>query len=154
MRQQLRGDLDRHRQDLRPKIESALPLAELDGMRLSGFRSRLITNCLRTDQSAQRLGPCQSRRNATAGWHGGSRHSPNPKRTNYSHYLCAGRGKFFWMADATATICCGRRRRVWRASQLKEEVSDLRLPLVPVLLVFVVFIGPPGTKGIVRRRFC
>ena len=56
MRQQLRGDLDRHRQDLRPKIESALPLAELDGMRLSGFRSRLITNCLRTDQSAQRRG--------------------------------------------------------------------------------------------------
>src|SRR5258708_21134785 len=56
MQQRLRGDLDRHKQDLRPKIESALPLAELDGIRLSGFRSRLITNCLRADQSAQRRG--------------------------------------------------------------------------------------------------
>src|SRR5258708_2736205 len=105
MQQRLRGDLDRHRQDLRPKIESALPLAELDGMRLSGFRSRLITNCLRTDQSAQRRGRASRGEMQPRAGMVVPAALRTPKPTNYNHYLHAGRGKFFWMADA-------RRRRV------------------------------------------
>src|SRR5258706_5694248 len=99
MRQQLRGDLDRHRQDLRPKIESALPLAELDGMRLSGFRSRLITNCLRTDESGQHRGRASRGEMQPLAGMVVPAALQTPKRTHYKHYLRADRGKFFCIAD-------------------------------------------------------
>jgi hypothetical protein len=107
VRQLLRADRDRHRQDLRPKKEFALLLVELDGMRLSGFRSRLITNCLEpiTVLSIRaELSSSHPRGQARLSMVAPRITLRDPRRTDYNRYLPAGRRQFFSVAALTSVL--------------------------------------------------